>query len=222
MEMTVLLTRFLALVSIVCAIGCGEGSSQGMTWHLVLYGPHPTSAAEKMEQAHLKVQAVPRGLQGVKRFEWGPLTKSTGPEFSHCLLVTLGEPTSMSEWSDIIRDSSQEGYRVRALECKDIHDLTPHVRTSSHGRLRRVMLHTYKPGEPESNRNFDDALAALPSKVPEIERLQWAIQPPPNNMRCIVMTFKDPTARDTALGNKAYKEFQELRPTKAIYEYIVK
>ena len=83
------------------------------------------------------------------------------------------------------------------------------------------MLFQLKNGiAPQETQKVEHGMSALPSKIPEIERLQWGSEtgrlrptdqfdPASRNGRyCLLLTFKNASTRDICLAHPAYKEFQ--------------
>ena len=217
------LVGILALIACAPALGCGarEGSSEGVLWNLVLYGPREKVTPEQIQKAEDAFRARPSKIPGMERFEWGRIENSRSSH-THCLLVTFKEAGEIGKRSEEYRKllkEAAEGYRFMPREFV-VHDATPHARTATRGHLRRVVLFQLIKEEPnpEEVRTVEDAMSALPSKIPAIERLQWGTETffspskdfPTIPDHCLLLTFKDSSARDACLADPAYKELEKL------------
>jgi len=87
------------------------------------------------------------------------------------------------------------------------------------GQVRHVVLFKFKDGTtPEQIKSVEDAFRALPSKIPEIQSLEWGTNMSPEKLdqgftHCFFLTFKTAADRDAYLPHPAHKAFGKvLRP----------
>ena len=222
----------LALSVFVLTLGCGagEGSSEGMSWQIVFFGLRETANPEQVQKATERFREISSNLseiEEVERYEWGELLKGYGGQ-SHCLLVTLRDPTDPHDLSgDLHRSSIEEGFHAVTVHITNVHDATPSARGSTRGHLRRIMLFPVGRGDVERASRLEEVMAELPSKIPAIERLQWGTEAESEATKrrstvrwCVLLTFADEAGRDACLADPAYKEFEEMYDRLSLSEYI--
>ena len=117
------------------------------------------------------------------------------------------------------------GFRGYPLRFADLRDATPNARGSTHGHFRRFLYFWVEKADSERDRNLEEVMADLPSKIPAIERLQWGVDPSKEHFKDselwgVLFTFEDAAARDACLAHPAYKEFEELTKSPFVIEYI--
>jgi hypothetical protein len=176
---------------------------------------------EAIEDAEEAIRRVPSTAPLMERFEWGRISFPSGPgqPEGHCALVLFKDPEH-----NYSRDFVQALRELRAGggNCYLLHDATPHVRSSTDGRLRRVLGARFTPNATrEEMQQFENAITALPQEISAIERLEWGteieyrsgkpIDPAYRNGNYILLfTFAGTRQRDACLAHPAYKEFQSV------------
>ncbi len=84
------------------------------------------------------------------------------------------------------------------------------------GKLRHVVLFKFKDdASKEAIKAIEAKFRALPSKIAEIESLEWGTNNSPEGLaqgftHCFFVTFKDAKAREVYLPHPAHKAFVEL------------
>ena len=221
-----------ALVLAVCVLmsGCsaGEGSSEGMSWHIFTFGPRDNAKPEQLASSAEKIREMPSKMSEVVRHEWGELLtpqKIYNGRYTHALLVTVADNGPV-DVLDFLHAGHEGGYVGDHTHVTDIHDETPDAWGSTRGHLRRLMSTLVEIEDSERIQKLEAALNELPSKIPAIERLQWGVKgrhkhSDKNIDRWYVLfTFEDAAARDAFLADPAYKEFEKLLDRRDATEYI--
>jgi hypothetical protein len=218
----------LAVTGCALVLGCGthEGSSDGFVWHLVRCRPIEKAPSEEIQKAENAFRALPSKYAIIERFEWGRIDNNRFRE-THCLLVTFKDRASLSgaagrEYREALAEAAGP-YVLAAPVEYFVHDATPQARTATRGHLRRVALFQLKKGiTAEEIQKVEDGMSALPSKIIEVERLQWGswtghLRPTErfdsatrNGRYCLLLTFKNASARDAYLAHPAYEEFSQM------------
>jgi hypothetical protein len=218
----------LAVMGCVCALGCsGEISSEGKVLQVVTCEPLKNAPPEAIQAAKDALLALPSKAPIMERFEWGSTDHDDSPE-CHYFVVTFKDPESafdrayqqaLSEVREVARPYTRIMPRLFLF-----HDATPHVRTTTHGHLRRAVGFWLKANATRDERQkLEDVIAALPKRIPAIERLEWGtgiaynpgnpkpVAPAPfDGCYCVLFTFDSTDARDACLSHPAYKEFQTV------------
>lgn len=84
------------------------------------------------------------------------------------------------------------------------------------GKLRHVVLFKFKDdASREAIKAIEDTFRALPSKIAEIESLEWGTNNSPEGLaqgftHCFLVTFKDAKAREAYLPHPEHKAFVKL------------
>ncbi|NQT17598.1 MAG: Dabb family protein [Planctomycetes bacterium] len=222
----------LAVTALACALGCSRGdiSSEGRILQMVKYHPRQNATEEAIQELEDAIPDIPSKAPTMERFEWARvIDERDHPHVTHCLLVLFNEPRSL--FDDAYRRALDEagGRDDYGRPCFNLgeetfllHDATPHVRTNTDGRLRRSVLVVLKSETPrEEMQKLEDAIAALPEKIPAIEKLEWGVRmsydptkPKPidpayrSGTYRLFFTFDSTRARDACLADPAYQEFQ--------------
>jgi hypothetical protein len=223
----------LAVTGLACALGCSVGdiSSEGKILHVVTYKPRENAHSEAIQEVERTIRGIPSKAPTMERFEWGRTDYNDSPQ-SYFLLVLFNDPQSAYHdlsynraTRDVIHLNDLGSLFVMGnSETYLLHDATPHMRNTTHGHLRRVVWIRLKPNATlEEMQKFEDAIAALPNRIPTIERLEWGartgydpLKPKPidpayrNGNYCLLFTFDGTVARDACLAHPAYEEFQSV------------
>ncbi len=84
------------------------------------------------------------------------------------------------------------------------------------GLLRHVVMFKFKEGTTAQDlKQVEDAFAALPGKISEIQAFEWGTNVSPEKhdqgyTHCFLLTFKSEADRDAYLVHPAHKEFGAL------------
>ncbi len=121
-----------------------------------------------------------------------------------------------------VGDQVSRGPRTEYL----MHDATPHVRTTTHGRLQRLVYFSRSPDTaPEKISELEEVVNALPGKISDITKLAWGREcdkyhrPRPEDSNIpirkidrylLLATFENEKARDACLAHSAYQEFEDF------------
>lgn len=215
--MTKWLVGTVALTGCALALGCGaeKGSTQGLVRQLVAIRPREGVRPEYLQEAQEAIRALPSRFPAIERLEWGKTGVNDPDAPTHyCFLLTFKDRQTLDDpayWEE--RRKAISPYMLRSGWQYVAQDATPRSRTATRGHLRRAVRFTLKQKDitTEETRKVEDAIVALPSKVPTIERLEWGrVTHDPKNPsgHCLLFTFKDAAARDACFAHPAYEEFQ--------------
>jgi hypothetical protein len=227
----------LAVTGLACALGCSRGdiSSEGRILHVVSCGTRQNAPQQAIQRVEDAIPDIPSKAPTMERFEWGRIVDEREHfHETHYLLVLFKDPQFAFDHAyQQALDEAGEAGRLREADSPFLmgdaetfllHDATPHVRTTTHGHLRRLLFVRLKSETTlEEMQKFEDAIAALPNEIPAIERLEWGARtgydptkPKPidpayrNGNYCLLFTFDSTRARDACLADPAYKEFQSV------------
>ncbi len=236
----------LVIVGFLCTLGCGrrEISSEGKVLRLLSYRTRPNVNPQAIRNAEDAIRAIPSKAPIMERLEWGKISGDSNVPY--CVLVLFEDQQLIG---NVEFDNAT--HEVRNLDDLGpyfspgpggtylLHDATPHVRTSTHGMLRRVVRTHFEPDTTrEQMQEFEDKIAALPGQISEVTRLEWGAstgynpadpQPIDPNFRngsyCVIFTFASVRARDACLAHPAYAEFQRMAKeystrTPSAYEFV--
>jgi hypothetical protein len=207
----------LATTALAFTVGCsgGEtGSTQGLVRHLIMFRPREGIPPELLTEAEDAVRALPSRSQAINRLEWGTAT-ANAIGCTHCFLLTFNDLQSHGDtpYREAISKASH-GWVEPLVFPYLAQDATPHSRAGTRGHLRHVVVLDMKDAKvtAEDVKKLEDAIGALPSKIPTIERLEWGrwISGNPWDEYCFLFTFRDASARDEFLSHPAYQEFEKM------------
>ncbi len=238
----------LVIVGFLCTLGCGrrEISSEGKVLRLLSYRTRPNVNPQAIRHAEDAIRAIPSKAPIMERLEWGRIR---GESTLRYYVLVLFEDQQLLRNEEFFKatqevvglDDLGPYFSGAATTPFFIHDATPHVRTSTHGMLRRVVQVHFNPDTTrEQMQEFEDKIVALPDQISEITRLEWGAStgydpadPAPqaidpnfrNGSYCVLFTFARVRARDACLAHPAYAEFQRMAKdystrTPSAYEFV--
>lgn len=208
---------------LLCALGCGSRdiSSEGKILHLVICSPRQGATSEDFQNAEAAIRAIPSKAPTMDRFEWGRIDGDGDLPECYYVLVLFDERQSAFDaaYSQAVGEvmvTDDRGTRFIPGDAGKylFHDATPHVRTTTHGRLRHMVGVVFPNTSRERMLEFENAIVALPNAISSIERLEWGARKYNTDGNFaeyrVLFTFANTEARDTCLAHPAYKKFRSF------------
>ncbi len=220
----------LVIAGCGCFPGCGreDVSLDGKVVQTVSCHPYRHTpedvAADALHDARLAMSHLPAIVPAIERLERGEGTDPLGRLSYEWLLVFNDVRAARnSEYRRILRESVGEGLFGGHGKEYLMHDATPHVRTTTHGRLQQFACFSmYLDTAPGTISELEEIVNALPGQISTITKLAWGREcdevrrrPPNPNMRqgvryMLLATFENEGARDACLAHSAYHEFEDF------------
>ena len=218
-----------AVLAAACILagGCEKANTmnEGKLRHVVLFGFNEGTPEAKLGEVEKAFCALPGKIDTIKGFEWGRdcSVEKLQQGYSHCFFVTFDDAAGRKTYLPH-PDHKAFGATLRgALKQVLVLDYvcrrsppTPTARAQDAGKLRHVVLFKFKDGAaPEKIKAVEDAFAALPGKIPQIQAYEWGVDCSVEGKaqgftHCFLVTFDDAVGREAYLPHPAHKAFVEL------------